>query len=435
MTAQMEPTVDHPVRARLEDLSGRIARLDLTGNEGYKEQVRHTAAAVEYAATHVAALSPELASTSMLDGLVAPVDQLFASLDQYDADRNAAYLDQTGPQADQLLTVVATLPAPASSAEVQAVRERATAVRAAFGDLVDELRVEKDALSTQIGELEAQVAAAKVETATQATTFAGELDQLRAAITEQTTRVDARLTSFDEQASSHVQTSQAAFDAARDKELTALKTAADTALEQFSVASTAATGEFVEATTTARTEFEERGQAAVARLEELKDKAANLVGVVTGTATAGGYKKVADEERDAANIWRWICLASVAVVAAIGVWIVIVASGSTSFDWGHFAAKAFLTVPFGAAAAYAANQSSGHRDTERRLRHAQLQLAALEPYVESLSEEQAQQVRTDLATHLFGPVAEAAGAESKDKTISAVLGLAKDVSITALKNK
>ncbi len=321
MTDQLEAPISHPVGGQLDGLSERIARLDLTGHDGVRPHVDRMAEAVGYAAERVAASRPELVSTTMLDRLTGPLDQMSVPLDQFEAENNAAYLEQAATYCDALLDATALLPAPRADDAMQAVQERAAFMRQTFGTLVEDMRAEKAELESQVEEFRTAIEETKAEMAAKTAAFEAEVERVRASVVAQTARFDLALDAFTAESSAAVKAADKEYATSRQTQLAEAKAAAEALLTDFS-----------EATSTTKSEFDERAVAAVARLEELRDKAANLVGVVTGTATAGGYKKVADEERTAANIWRLVSLASVAVVAAIGIWTVASTGGDGSFE-------------------------------------------------------------------------------------------------------
>lgn len=114
-------------------------------------------------------------------------------------------------------------------------------------------------------------------------------------------------------------------------------------------------------------------------------------------------KIVADRERRSADLCRIITVVTAAVVGGIGLWAVLATPGEASSEWQTLLANVFLSAPFAAIAAYAGRQSGSHRRAERDARHRELQLAALEPFLEPLESEQKAAVRASFAQHLFGP--------------------------------
>ncbi len=139
----------------------------------------------------------------------------------------------------------------------------------------------------------------------------------------------------------------------------------------------------------------EASSAARARVEDILD-------IVAETALIGSYSKSAGEEKDAANMWRWIAVVAVAVTVIIGGWLVQSARGDGT-DWDLFFAKLAVALPVAGVAAYAARQSSEHRHAQREAQHVALQLAALKPYLNDLEKvDERDQLLGEIGRRLFG---------------------------------
>ncbi|NIA26000.1 MAG: hypothetical protein GWP04_10600 [Gammaproteobacteria bacterium] len=140
----------------------------------------------------------------------------------------------------------------------------------------------------------------------------------------------------------------------------------------------------------------------LAEVEAVKSRIETILGIVGEEALVGTYSKNADKDQREADRWRWLALAAVVAVVAIGIWMVI-AAVRPGTEWDLFAAKALLALPVAGAAAYAAKQSSEHRYAQREAEHIALQLAALKPYLNDL--EQAtdrDRLLGEIAHRLFG---------------------------------
>lgn len=275
---------------------------------------------------------------------------------------------------------------------MEATRSAATSFRTEVEGLLDGLRDRATELNGQVGAVAQQLDENKTAASAEVQAMRDELDQVKLGITEQTSRLEEALSTFGTQSNSELTTAKTMFDTTAQDTVEAVKAQGDTALVAFNTEREAAS-----------TSYRETADAIITKLEELRDQAANLVGVVTGTATAGHFKDVAEKEKTTADNWRKGTVVSVAFVVLIGIWTLLAAASGASFGWDRLAAKAFVSIPLAALAGYAGKQSGGHRAAERQARHSQLQLAALEPFVEALDGEQANQVRLELARHLFGP--------------------------------
>lgn len=130
--------------------------------------------------------------------------------------------------------------------------------------------------------------------------------------------------------------------------------------------------------------------------------------IVAGDGVAGGYKKTAKDEGDAANLWRTIAMRSFIAAAlwtlfkVIAYWSGWVSTNPASFDWPEVIAATSLTLILLATATYAARQSKLHRVNEQQMSWFSLEIGALDPFIASLSEEQQRVLKIQLSQRLFG---------------------------------
>ena len=391
MADENEAMAGHRVHAVVADLERKAHALDLTDfpeAHGSGERLREVAA---HAQVRVAAAASPLVSAGMLERVAVAADGVVASIVQFETESNAAYLEQAAAACDPLLDALALLPEPAPIDEVKATRAAAGSFRTEVDELLDGLRGRGAELGEQLDTVGQQLDENKTTAAAEVQAVRDELEQMKLGIAEQTTRLEEALTVFGTQSANELNAAKTQFDTAASDMVEAVKSDGATALAAFN-----------EERETASTSYRGTADAIIRKLQELRDQAANLVGVVTGTATAGHFMDVADKEKATADNWRKVTVVSVSLVVLIGIWTLVAAASDQPFGWDRLAAKAFVSIPLAALAGYAGQQSGEHRAAERSARHTQLQLAALEPFVESLGEEQAKQVRVELAKHLFG---------------------------------
>jgi hypothetical protein len=131
----------------------------------------------------------------------------------------------------------------------------------------------------------------------------------------------------------------------------------------------------------------------------------DLYQLAAGDSVAGGYLQNADQERKAANRWR---LTSVGFIFGTVLWLLI--AGFSDFTitadggilWSKVALAFSLTGVMLFGAAYSAQQSTRHRNNEKRTRWFALEVKAIDPFISSLPEEQQQTLKRDLSDRLFG---------------------------------
>jgi hypothetical protein len=135
-------------------------------------------------------------------------------------------------------------------------------------------------------------------------------------------------------------------------------------------------------------------------IEEQKRHAEKLVGIITDTGMVGGYQRIADEERRASRLWKGIAFFTMIGLICFAVWA-FNATLERPFDWGPAISKLLVTLAFVFLAGYAGIQVERHQRTERTNRRLELALASVEPFLATLSAEERNEVKKQLAEKLF----------------------------------
>lgn len=147
-----------------------------------------------------------------------------------------------------------------------------------------------------------------------------------------------------------------------------------------------------------------------AAASKAKGRIEEILGIVGEEALIGSYSKSSNDDRRAADFWRWVTVGSIvaatimAILAAISVFV---APSSDEPDWYKLVAKFLLALAFGALATYAGRQSSEHRRAQRDATHMATQLAAVKPYLQDMSDSvKRDELLKEIAVKLFGQPAE-----------------------------
>lgn len=371
-------------RKQLESVSKAVADAEQTESCARLERV------VDYLHGLLKATDPELVPFAVLDQIAPTLNQITSYLEQFAGTSNAADLDSANGQADAVLQQSQALSPRVASGDVQELQSAVSTFRRSAGQL--------------LRNIEAEVEAAK----SKAAAVGSQLGDQEAKIQAQDARLDTVVTEYQSQFSDAQAQRQTEFGQALQESQTTIgqavtkgKADLDDLLALAKSASDEAVAEAKQRADTQYTGLAEAGEKRINELDELLAKAVKTVGVIGSTGMAGGYQIVADDEKKAANSWRWWTVA--ALVGAIGATIFAVAHGiSNGFHVNTFFAKWAISVPFAALAAYAGHESSKHRDQERINRKIELQLASLDAYLVTLDDDKQDEIRSKLADRFFG---------------------------------
>lgn len=118
--------------------------------------------------------------------------------------------------------------------------------------------------------------------------------------------------------------------------------------------------------------------------EDARKRAEKLLGIVSQDALISDYSKNAKRERISSLVWQIVT--TLAIIFAI-VWAGILAhEAAGNMAWQKLVAKLAVLAASGSLATYAARQSTEHRQAQRQSEHMSLQLSAVRPYLEDITD-------------------------------------------------
>ncbi|MBA1432105.1 MAG: hypothetical protein FAF04_00580 [Epsilonproteobacteria bacterium] len=155
--------------------------------------------------------------------------------------------------------------------------------------------------------------------------------------------------------------------------------------------------------------FEEKIKEIIDDGNEKHQAILELYELTAGDSVGAGYIKNADNEMKQANIWRRI---SIGFISLTVVWLGFVYfcnAGAFEFCkigvedfWAKIITAFSLTGVMLYGAAYSSQQSTKHRNNEKRARWFALEIKAFDPFISSLQEEQRHELKKQLSERLFG---------------------------------
>lgn len=154
-------------------------------------------------------------------------------------------------------------------------------------------------------------------------------------------------------------------------------------------------------------ESEEMRTYANSRMDEYLDAAESdqqaireLHGLAAEDSVVGGYVSNANKEGEAATKWRRGAVFFL-VVSATWLFYSFLTRGG-QFSWEAALVSIPLTAVLIAAAGYCAQQSTRHRNVEVHNRRFSLEMAAIDPYLQSLPDEDRIALKKELTSRYFG---------------------------------
>lgn len=365
----------------------------------------------------------QLLVDTFLESGLREVTAATTSVREYATTGDVAHLTAADQAMSRSLTEIARLVFPAASSELEGLRSAAKTYRSSLLRQAKGYTQQLGLIDQQAKSLGQQLKKLGVELRADASQLKEDLGGIRA-------ELDSEKAAREESAEEELQALRVkleAFEAEQTKAhaeaIEALGQERDTLVEKTSAAVDAqvkAWGDTIQATEANSQEsieklvadFEERGRTMLTELESQLQKASELVGVIGDRAVTSGHKKAADEARGEVVFWHRVTFWSMVIL--------ILFAGSSAFgwlgkfDWPMFAGRVYFSVAVGVLAGYAASQASRYQQIERRNRKLELELKALEPFLQPVSPEQREQFRLKIAETFFGR--EEGGRESPGPT-------------------
>jgi len=131
------------------------------------------------------------------------------------------------------------------------------------------------------------------------------------------------------------------------------------------------------------------------------DEASKIVNVIGNIGVTGNYQIIANEHKQSADFWRWVAIGFMTVFSLILVWTIYDLS-EDMFDWTKSLIRLIGAAALSYPATYAARESSRHRKLETFNRKAELELASINPFIETLEDNKKQTIKEKLVEKYFG---------------------------------
>jgi hypothetical protein len=392
MSQWVERIRGHAVFAELAALEQSVeaardgAREDTINFEAWQRIERVT----NFIRTFLAELDPLLVPPSHLANAIGQIQQARSQLGSFVSSRNIAHLNEANNNFDNILTYLGGIPRLDKKTSIQELSSVATAYRksvagmvGAIENQVTKVETEKSLLETRIQELTTEVALLKQ-------------------------RADNVITQMQQQFSSAQETRQIEGTASEAKRASEFEVAEKARAKEDGDAKVLRQKDFDELLFASKGAHESlcvdlarSSKASIESLEIQKARAEKVVGIISIESMAHGYGKTANEERDAAKLWR------IVATSALVVWIIagLVFFGLTydkELSISALARQFLISMPFVLLAGFAALQVSKHQRVERFSRQQELEIAAIDPYLATFDDSARNDVKRQLAEKLFG---------------------------------
>jgi len=383
----------------LLDLSHEDALIENL-NEDSIQDIARIKKVVTYIDGIVKNIDPELFPFNILNGLQNQTQACFNELNAFNGNRNIAHIQNANNQIDAIITIINQTPASLYSISTENIKEATSAYGDTINSYINKYKENTDAGIAEQNDRLTELDKTICEKEDKLTALEAELKTVGQTIQQQTSE-------FNTQYQTSEKTRNEKFDKLFDKHVDE------------------ADGKFEELAT--------KSSKIIEVLVKLKEDAAKVYSVTINTLQAGAYSSYANEEKGTANLLR----ISASILMLIGVGFLVVPellqvldeTVEYKLDWRKVLGRVPLSLILFVPAFYFAKESGKHRNNEIANRRRQHILTTLDPYIELMDPEKAEDLKIHVAKTVFSEASASIGDDDKETSniISQLANLAKQI--------
>jgi hypothetical protein len=413
MEDQSLRVVQHQVIGALGSLEGALVQATerATDDPNALTLIARLMAMREHAHAALVGADPSLVTDHVLNAAFARVQELTAAVTNYAHGSAIGHLNNAMVHADGLFGDLARVPLLITGARASAVSRALGAYHHAVEEYTEAVRDQQARSQDLATRLTSSLSALEQRVASTETRVDGIIVQYQS--TFESTQAQ-RQQAFDSAQSQRHQTVESQLSAYREefnelaRELrTAHATLVDSAKSELAGA-VGALNDAIEKTKEVAsvkaleldTEYRAVAEDLKAHLEQRRKEADELVGLVGERGVTSTYQKTANEARLEMYVWQvlTVCVMALLLAGAIFEFVPALKNG---WNWGVGGARLMVATIATLLASYAGTQAKIARDTVRKNRRREMDLAAIGPYLASLPESEQHEIRTRVADRYF----------------------------------
>jgi len=380
-------TYDHLERSEIQQL-----------NEDQISNLTRLKKGISALRSKIGALDPELLSIDTINNLASHIGQIRAESVAFFSNKNFSHINNANSQFDQLLNSARIQLALAPGTD-EAASKAVTDAHEKSLELLNKFSESISGLKTKVDEYHQSTEQGKAR-----------VQELEKAIETQKSRLDQAISNFQQQ-----------FSNQQSQRSTEFTSTTNNFLQEFATSQREFSGKFAQALSDQSSEFgkhladvEQRSAAHQEFLDKRKSEVDEMFGAIGQGLRAGHFARTADTEQVSANLFRWISLGLMTAMIIAAGYTYYYSLTHSEIDWKVLLLRFGTTIVIAIPAVYAAQESSKHRDREKRLRKLHLELASIDAYLSLLPIETQYKLKEGLTAKFFGQTEQ----EAKDTDVS-----------------
>lgn len=410
---------NHLIFEKLEQFKNRIFENEIRESVGV-DDIHFFETAYGYFQDRLRLTIPTIVQESELTTISQEIENSLSQINTFIGNKNAGHITNAKNHLHSAITRVRNLPLPFSKNDFNFSKNISN-----FESIVKEkynsLEKENKELKASIEELNTEIKSNKAE-----------LKRITSLLTQKETEIQNINSTFQTDFANIKATANQNYDSDRK----AFRTEFDTIKQSYETEKKNFRTEFDTIKETFNGEIEEIKQAIdtdtttlINDLNQKLDDAKKIIGVIGDVSVTGNYQQIANSNKTTADILRIVAIVLMLILSSLLIYTIWDISGD-KFDWTKSLIRIIAAAALSYPATYAARESSKHRRLEIQNRKAELELAAINPFIELLPENKKQEIKEKLVEKYFGNNSNMlvdADNQKEDGSISAVDRLLKTI--------
>ena len=369
----------------------------------------------------IGAAEPEFAPLGPLNALQGHIQEQVNQLAAFLSAPASSNLSSAARQVDNIASQLIYFPQPSETKEIELLRDAVASARRSAAQHMRYLEEQYKAVSQAAQDVESRMKELRTEIDSQKSRLDVAISQFQQQYSDAESQRASLFTQAEQKRADDATKSKAAletleqtmkalfeekarvrteeFEAEKQQFQNSLSTVLDSASKQLEGIRASLESSFNSDLEALRTESSD----VINTLDQRRAEAEKLVNIIANTGMSGGYQKVANRDARAGLVWETLAALSLVGFVVFAVWAAVYLFNE-DFHWGHLTARIFVTAAFAGFSAYAGSRAEKRRDSERRNRRIELEMASLNSFLAELPETEQHAIKKQVAERLFGNI-------------------------------
>lgn len=385
MTIWEERLEKHPIHSTINSCNEILTNINWFSDTEANERLVRIKHILTLIQSKLDDFDPVLGNIYALNKTNEKLSEIYTQLNSFLADNDIQHLNAANESIDTTLTYISTLSIPTSQNNIKSLTDISEEFGKQVNNVINEFQTTTDNFSNEISSI-----------SNKASQISTELNTLSSDIKSERQNLTALASEFQKQFSESEDRRRKDFETSlqqKTSEITSLQKDLDTKVKEVIKIGESQMDDKV-------TNLNQKSVDTIEFLEDKKKEASKIVRIISNIGVTGNFSRTADSYGKWSIALRIVALAFMTGIALGAVYTVVLAI-KEGFDWKVTLFRIFTILTLAIPGFYAAREAEKYRRGEQRYRNMELELASIDPYIESLPEEMRNGLKEELAKRLF----------------------------------